>query len=425
MLKMRAAISLYEKLGDVEREDRHRNWKPADMAREEPLLDLDVFKNAIAYREYLTDDAHLVLANLRAAGGFGAAVLNHAEVRQVVSEGGRAIGVEAVCSFTERRFRVRARCVVNAAGPWVEAIRRLEDAAAPPLLHLSKGVHIVVPATRLPIRNILFLETEDKRSIFVIRRGECVYIGTTDATYDHGSDLWPPIDRADVEYLLRPPSRALDVDPLRLEDVIGAWAGLRPLIAQPGKAPSEISRRDEILVGPARVITLAGGKLTGFRLMAQAAVEKAAEIAGLEPAPTPADEAPLPGGDFDGSLEPLEKGLVADSGISSVCAARLVRLYGTEAREVVQFGVEPLVPGTSVLASEVAWAVQVEAAATVEDVVYRRLRTAFDTENTREASVMPVADAMAKLLRWSDERKREEVASVRARLAADLSFLKN
>ena len=425
MLKMRAAISLYEMLGNVEREDRHHNWKLADMAREEPLLDREVFKNAIAYREYLTDDAHLVLANLRAAAGFGAAVLNHAEVRQVVSDGGRAVGVEAVCRFTERRIRVRARCVVNAAGPWVEAIRRLEDVAAPPLLHLSKGVHIVVPATRLPIRNILFLETEDKRSIFVIRRGECVYIGTTDTTYDDGSDLWPPIDREDVEYLLRAPSRALDVDPLRPEDVIGAWAGLRPLIAQPGKAPGEISRRDEILVGPARVITLAGGKLTGFRLMAKEAVEKAAEVTGLELMPAPVEEAPLPGGDFDGSLERLEKGLVVDSGVSPVCAARLVRLYGTEAREVVRSGVEPLVPDAPVLAAEVAWAVQVEAAATVEDVVYRRLRTAFYTENTREASIVPVADAMAKLLGWTEERKRREVAGVRARLAEDLSFLNN
>jgi glycerol-3-phosphate dehydrogenase len=159
--------------------------------------------------------------------------------------------------------------------------------------------------------------------------------------------------------------------------------------------------------------------------MAKKAVEKAAEVTGLELMPAPVEEAPLPGGDFDGSLERLEKGLVVDSGVSPVCAARLVRLYGTEAREVVRSGVEPLVPDAPVLAAEVAWAVQVEAAATVEDVVYRRLRTAFYTENTREASIVPVADAMAKLLGWTEERKRREVAGVRARLAEDLSFLNN
>jgi len=423
MLKMRAAISLYEMLGKVEGEDRHHNWKSADMAREEPVIDRSRFKYAVAYREYLTDDAHLVLANLRGAAGFGATVINRAEVRSIVTQNGVAAGVEAVCALTERRFRVRARCVINAAGPWVEAIRRLEDAAAPPLLHLSKGVHIVVPAERLPLRNMLFLEADDKRAYFVIRRGECVYIGTTDTTYDGEPHRWPSIDREDVEYLLGSTSRALYIDPLRPEEVIGAWAGLRPLIAQPGKAPGEISRRDEILVGPARVITLAGGKLTGFRLMAEEATQKAAEVAGLDLAPAPRDEVPLPGGDFDGSLPPLEKNLIADLGISAACAARLVRLYGTEAREVARAGVEPLVAGGSVLASEVEWGVLVEAAVTVEDVVYRRLRTAFGTQNTREASVAPIAHSMAKLLGWTEQRKQSEIAGVRARLASDLSFL--
>ena len=423
MLKMRTGITAYEKLGAVEGPDLHRNWSVDDMAREEPALDRRSYKHAVVYREYLTDDAHLVLANLRAAAGDGAALLNHAPVRAILREAGVAGGVEAECRLSGRRLRVRARCVVNAAGPWVEAVRRLEEGTAAPLLHLSKGVHIVVSAERLPVRHMIICETRDRRSIFVIRHGEVVYIGTTDTTHAGGHETWPRIDREDVEYLLEPVARYFDVEPLRPEEVVAAWAGLRPLIAEPGKAPSEISRRDEVLVGPARVVTMAGGKLTGYRLMAHDTLEKAAEVCGLDLAPAPAEEPPLPGGDFEGDLEPLEQGLVREAGVAPAAAARLARLYGTEAREIVRRGVEPLLPGAPVLASEVDWAVRVEAAATVEDAIYRRLRTAWYVPGAREAAVEPVARRMAELLGWDAERRSAEVEAARARLASELAFL--
>ncbi len=115
LMRVRAGVTAYEKLGAVEREDLHRNWDEEDLEREEPLLDRAVYKRACAYREYLTDDAHLVLANLRSAVQRGSAVLNHARVESIVLDSDRAAGVEAVCRFTNRRFRVRGRCVINAA----------------------------------------------------------------------------------------------------------------------------------------------------------------------------------------------------------------------------------------------------------------------------------------------------------------------
>jgi len=421
-LKTRAGVTTYEKLGSVADADRHRNWSRDELAREEPLLDRDVYKHACTYREYLTDDAHLVIANLRAAAGAGAVAVNHAPVDAIPVENGRATGVEAECRLTGRRVRVRARCVVNAAGPWVEAVRRLEDAGAPPLLHLSKGVHIVVRAERLPIRHMVLLQTSDRRSIFVIRRGEVVYIGTTDTTYAPGEAVWPEITREDVTYLLEPLKRSFTADPLRLSDVAAAWAGLRPLIAEPGKAPQEISRRDEVLVGPGRVVTLAGGKLTGYRPMAREALAKAIEVAGLSAAPPPEEEPPLPGGDFDGDLRALEAALVRESGVSERCAARLVRTYGSESRQVLAGGTKPLVPGGSVLASEVDWAVEREGAAALLDVLYRRVRSALYLPDERESTVEPSAERMAARLGWSEERRREEVETARRRLASDLAF---
>jgi glycerol-3-phosphate dehydrogenase len=303
LLKFRAAVTLYEKLGSVDREDLHHNWSSRDLEREEPLLDRSRFPYACAFREYLTDDARLVLANLRAAAASGARLLNYAPAVGIPVENGRAAGVEATCELTGRSFRVRASCVVNAAGPWVDAVRRMEEPDAPAQLHLSKGVHVVLPASRLPLRNILVMSTSDGRSIFAIRQRDVVFIGTTDTTYEHGPQVWPDISIDDVEYLLEPLPRYLSVEPLTRSDVTAAWSGLRPLVAQPGKKPADISRGDEVLLSRAGVVTVAGGKLTGYRPTVERALESVARVLGREL--PDAEEGPLPGGDFDGDLERL------------------------------------------------------------------------------------------------------------------------
>jgi glycerol-3-phosphate dehydrogenase len=422
LMKLRVGIGAYEKLGQVEDADVHRNWGSADLEREEPALDRATYAFACAYREYLTDDARLVLANLRAAVGDGAVVLNHAAVVNVVVEDGHAAGVEAVCRLAGRRVRVRARAVVNAAGPWVDALRALEDRGAAPLLHLSKGVHVVLRASRLPVRNMVVLGTRDGRSIFVIRRGPVVYLGTTDTSWPHGSDLWPEIGSDDVEYLLEPVPRYFAVEPVKPEECVAAWAGLRPLVAEPGKDPREMSRRDEILEGPAGVVTIAGGKLTGYRPMARRAVEQAAGLAGLSLAPAPAEERPLPGGDFDGDLDRIALRLARETGVSEAAGGRLARLYGSEAGDVVALGTAPLARGCDVLAGEVVWGVEREGACTLEDALYRRTRAALFDPDARERIVEPIARAMAERLGWSDARAADEIGAVRARLAGDLAF---
>jgi glycerol-3-phosphate dehydrogenase len=420
LLKFRAAITAYEKLGAVERDDVHQNWDADDLAREEPALDRGQWRFACAYREYLTDDARLVLANLRAAAGLGARVLNWAPVTNIGLEGERATSVTARCRLTGREIRVRAACVVNAAGAWVEAVRRLEDPAAPSLLHLSKGVHIGIPAARLPVRNLLLLNTDDRRGIFALRRDEIVFIGTTDTTYKRGADLWPRVSRADVEYLLAPLAHYFS-GKLAPEDVRTAWAGLRPLVAEPGKPPTDISRKDEILVGRAGVVTIAGGKLTGYRPMALRTLERVQRVLG-RPLPEAPEGPPLPGGDFAGDLGPLADGFAREHRVTPTCALRLVRLYGSEAGEVVRLGAESLAPDAPVIAGEVDWAVSHEAAASVEDVLYRRTRVALFEAEARNAVVEPIARRMAGLLGWSAEKTSAELANARARLAADLDF---
>ena len=422
LLKFRAGIGTYEKLGAVEAADRHFHWNADELARFEPALRRDAWRFACVYREYLTEDARLVLANLRAALRRGGLAANHAAVEGFLEQHGRAAGVLARCRLTGRELRVRARCVVNAAGPWIEALRRLEDPQAPSVLHLSKGVHVSLPAERLPVRHIVIVNTSDKRSMFVIPRGDVVYVGTTDTSYGRGADVWPEVERADVEYVLEPLSRYFDVPKPSAEDVVAAWAGIRPLIAQPGRSPSEISRRDEIWIGPKRVVTIAGGKLTGYRRMAEEVMERVARV--LErPLPPPADEdSPLPGGDFDGDLDALAARLVTQTGVEAPAAARLVRLYGTEAAAVVGLGATPLLPGSKVLSGEVDWAVGEEAAASLEDLIYRRTRVALYDPLARETLLAPAAARMAALLGWDAARREREIADTRGRLERDLGF---
>ncbi len=421
LMKLRLGVTTYEKLGAVEDADVHMNWSRDDMAEHEPLLNSETYPYACTYREYLTDDARLVLANLRGATMQGATALNHLRVNKILQEQGVASGVEAVCSESQRRITVKARNVINAAGPWIEAIRTMENAHAVKLLQLSKGVHIVFDAERLPIKNMIVVSAQDGRTIFVIRRGPVVYVGTTDTAYDEGYDVWPSITSSDVEYLLEPLPRLLDIEPLKSENVLAAWAGLRPLIAQPGKKTTEISRKDEILVGDGQVVTIAGGKLTGYRPMARRTLEEIAKLRNENFGARP-DEDPLPGGDFDGDLDALAARLAQESGLGAETAIRLCRLYGTEARDVLSYGANPIAEASTIVSGEVEWAVREEGAATAEDVIYRRMRATIYDPQVRDAAIRPVALKMGELLSWDAARIDREIEGVRSRIDSELAF---
>jgi len=313
--------------------------------------------------------------------------------------------------------------VVNAAGPFVERVLRLEDPKPPPRLHLSKGIHLVFDARRLPVREVLAVPAQDRRTVFAVRREAVTYVGTTDRSYAGGRPDRPEIHRDEVAYLLGALHGGLGLDPPLTEaEVVAAFAGLRPLVAQPGRSPQEISRRDEIPVGPAGLVTVAGGKLTGYRPMARAVLDRCAAVAGLEPAPPPREEPPLPGGDFAGEVSDLASHIGRVGGLRPEAARRLARLYGSEAEQVVALGAEPVVPGGSALSGEVRFAARIEAARSLEDVVYRRVRSAWFDPGDREAALEGIADLLAAELGWDPACRDREVEAVRARLAGELRF---
>ncbi len=424
LMKFRAGISTYEKLGAVEDADRNLSWDRGALAEHEPCLRRDEFPWACAYREYLTDDARLVLAVLRDAVGAGAQVAGRLPVVDVIWEGRQVDGVVAACEVSGDRVEIRADAVVNATGPWVERLAQFEEEADTDRLHPSKGVHVVVDAARLPVRNLVIMSTPDKRSVFVLPRGDAVAIGTTDTSYEGKQLLWPEIERSDVAYLLQPLKRYLDVEPLGFDDVVAAWSGVRPLVAQQGKEATEISRKEEVWVGTGGMITVAGGKLTGFRTMAMTVLVFVAERLGRSLGSSPGPN-PIPGGNLSSELDACAASVVTATGVERPLADRLVRLYGDEASQVLALGHQPILPGGRVVAGEVDWAVKVDGALTLEDLIYRRTRAAWYTPAERDDLLAPAASLMGDLLGWDEARIISEIDAVRARFASELEFKAN
>lgn len=368
-----AGVSLYERLGRVPRELWHHRVTAAQMRHRFPHFDVQAFPWALAYCEYFTDDARLVVANLRGAVAEGAWVANHLPVLQLAaSPAGRVEGAVVRCALSGRELRIRARVVVNAAGPWVEQVMGLGAGSGALQLSLSKGVHLSVPRVRLPVSSPMFLTTEDGRPLFVIPRDDIVYFGTTDTAWQGAPDWSPGVSEADVAYLLRNLGRYFPSDAIGPGDCLTAWAGLRPLIAAPGAGDTRsLSRRDEVLRGGNGLISIAGGKLTGYRQMAAEAV--AAVAGALGGALRPAADPVLPGWDGRPALE-AQTDLLREFNIDAAAASRLWHLYGADAAEVLRRGVAR-VPGAGVLhGGELRWAAEMEGACSAEDAVQRRAR---------------------------------------------------
>ncbi len=416
-LRYRAGVNIYEWLGQVEESDIHRNLGGHELAEREPLLDTAKYPRACVYREYLTDDARLVMANIRAGVRAGGLALNRMQVTGVIKDNSRVTAVRACCGVTGEEIIVQGRAVVNAAGPWVESICDLDGLPSEKPLVLSKGVHVVIPYEKLPLRQMVLLVAEDRRPVFVIPRGDVVYIGTTDSRYGKEPDIWPEVERDELIYLFSPVREYFGVS-LTLDDCLVTWAGLRPLISQRGKSTKEISRKDEIWVSRSGLVTIAGGKLTGYRKMAEDTVDKVVELTGFT-ADKVAGDTPLPGGDFAGEVSVFVSDLAKEFSIEPDAALRLVRLYGTEARDVLASGPGILGNGSHVRRGEILWAVTTEGAVCLEDVIYRRTRAAYYRPQEVAGLIEPVSLLMAELLGWTDEKRAQESALVRERFARD------
>jgi glycerol-3-phosphate dehydrogenase len=390
--KLRTGLWTFEKLGGVPEAEKHEVIGLAELQQREPLMRTDKLNGAVLYPEFLTDDARLVLANIRSAQGAGAVVINHAAASGLTGD-----GLLATSTLDDGLgARIKATLVVNAAGAWVDKVRGLEAGERDTRMSLSRGIHLVLPRERLPINATIIIRAPDKRSIFAVPRGAFTYIGTTDVFHD-GADYWPAPTREDIDYLLRATEAALDIDPIRDGEIVSLWSGVRPLIAQPGKKANEVSRKDEIWTSPGGMVSIAGGKLSAYRAMAERVVDLVVERLGRAVLPCSTADAPLPGGSRSVG-ESLSR-------LDPRAAERLAGLYGDEANEIVIAGGD--------VAAEATRAVTHEGAATLEDYWVRRSARAWFDHSAGLAALAPAAAAMGAPLGWDDAMKAAQIAHCR------------
>lgn len=305
----------------------------------------------LSFDGQLTDDARLVVALARTAAGYGAKVLTRVKVTEAAGD-----GVAAEDTTTGRMVSLKARCVVNAAGVWAGAL--VESVRLRP----SLGSHVVVDGGALGVGGTaLTVPVPGERNRFVIvlpQRNGLVYIGLTDELFDGPVPDEPVAPPSDVDFLLAVASSVLE-RPLGRPDVLGSYAGLRPLLDAPGRS-ADLSRRHSVLTAPNGVLTIVGGKLTTYRKMAKDAVDAAVRAAGLSAPPSPTGNLPLVGAASRSELSTLD------------APARLVASYGTEAPQVAALSSEPV--AGEITAGEIAWAVRHEGALSADDVLHRRTR---------------------------------------------------
>ena len=267
------ALKVYDTLAGVGKLDSFTYHSKEKTIILEPLLSSRHLLGSFLYAEYQTDDHRLTWTLLQSAIKKGAICLNYAKVNQIKTDENRFIS--AVCfedTITSEIFQINTTLVVNAAGPWVVDVIAFD--AFPPLkeLLLSKGTHIVISHTKFPLQQALYYDDfEKKRMIFAIPKGNITYVGTTDLEYT-GDKNKIYSSRIEVNYLIKTIQSLFPQLSIDVSDIISSWVGVRPLIKEPGKKSTEVSRKDEIFVSPSGLISIAGGKLTGFRKMAEKVV---------------------------------------------------------------------------------------------------------------------------------------------------------
>ncbi len=273
--KMMTSIGLkvYDFLADVKGDDRRRMLDKEETLEKESLLNKDVVLGSGLYAEYRTDDARLTIEILKKAASFGAIIINYCEMESFnYNDDSKIKSLNCKDNNTGNTFKIKARNYVSAAGPWVDTLRTKDHSMNNKYLHLTKGVHIVFPYEKLPVKQPLYFDVPDGRMIFAIPRGRATYVGTTDTNYTGNLERVVAIND-DAEYLLNAINTTFPDVYVTIDDIESNWAGLRPLIHEEDKDPSELSRKDELFVSDSGLISIAGGKLTGYRRMAHRVIE--------------------------------------------------------------------------------------------------------------------------------------------------------
>ena len=422
--KLLAGMWLYDLLAVTRNVRAHRMLGKRALLRAEPMVRERGLVGGARYWDCQVDDARLTLATARSAEAHGAALVTYAEVEGLERSDGRVVGARLVDRLDGGRATVSATVVVNATGPWSDALRQMEDPAAPPVLRLTRGAHVLVRRARLGHTDAITLTSAvDGRVMFVLPWGEWSYVGTTDTDHDGGPDN-VQATAADITYLLRSANAAFPTAHLLPEDVVTTWAGVRPLVRNDAAlSTAAVSREHVIFRGNGGMFSIVGGKLTTYRRMAAEMVDRVSdELRRIDGRPRPprarTDLEPLPGGTA-ADLSPLHARAL-ETGLTRETADHLVARYGDELLAVVNLVAadrrlaERIHPTHPAIAAEVLHVTRRELARTVEDVLVRRLHLYYETSDAGLPAAGVTARLMGEVLGW----EADEVAAAAERYTA-------
>ena len=402
--KLGAGLMLYDVLS-LFRNRRHERLDQGEVHASEPALRTDALLGGARYWDAATDDVRLTLATVVSAQRAGAVTLNHARVVGLLRDEGRVAGATVESALDGVTTTVRATVVVNATGPWSDEIERMADARAGAGVRGSKGVHVSVARSRIGnLSAVTLTAPQDGRVMFVLPAGYYTIIGTTD-TYDATRPEEVHATRRDVAYLLEAANHYFPEARLTGQDVVSAWAGIRPLAAHGATgAASSASREHSIVETAPGLLRVTGGKLTTYRSMAAEIVDRVEGVLGRRPSVSHTARLPLAGGDLRDVQEEIAHA-VGETGDEPI-ARRLVLAHGnawhgvwslTHADPALAAAVEP---GLPYLHAELLHAVTHEQAVTLGDLLIRRTPVAFETRDHGRSAARRIAHVVARWLHW-------------------------
>jgi glycerol-3-phosphate dehydrogenase len=418
-----AGIFLYDQLGGAKSVPPQKHLTKAGALRLAPGLKRSSLIGGIRYYDTVVDDARHTMTVARTAAHYGAVVRTSTQVVSLLREGDRVIGVKIRDSEDGTIGSVRGHVVINATGVWTDEIQALSKERGRFRVRASKGVHVVVPRDRIVSEVAIILRTE-KSVLFVIPWGTHWIIGTTDT--DWNLDLaHPAATKADIDYILTRVNTVLATS-LTHDDIDGVYAGLRPLLAGESEETSKLSREHAVAVPSPGLVAIAGGKYTTYRVMAEDAVDAAAEYIPARVAPSITEKVPLMGADGYFALINQTQSVGARYGLHPYRVRHLLDRYGSLIGEVLELAadkpelLEPITDAPVYLKVEAAYAAAAEGALHLEDILARRMRISIEYPHRGVDCAAEVADIVAPILGWSEADCAREVATYIARVEAEV-----
>jgi glycerol-3-phosphate dehydrogenase len=418
-----AGLLLYDTLGGAGAVPRHRHLTRRAVRSLSPGLKPDNLAGALTFYDAQVDDARHTLELVRTAAATGADVCSALKVVGLTKKDGAVVGARLHDLEADRTFEVAARQVINATGVWSDKIQAMAGGRPIFSVQASKGVHILVPRTKIDSAVSMFVRAED--SVLIVRTwGRHWLIGTTDTAWDQDLDH-PAATAADVDYLLRNLNRVLEVT-LNRADIEGVFAGLRPLVKGRAGATSKLSREHAVESPVPGFTSIVGGKYTTYRVMAKDVVDHAVKRLGRPVARSTTENLPLLGAvGLEQARQSFSRSGAA-RGLTQAQIERLLGRYGSLVGDLDELMAQrpdlarPIGGAADYLRVEPVYSATHEGALHLDDVLTRRTHIAIEAEDHGLAAAAEVASLMAPELGWDESRVAEEIGHYRARVDAEI-----